>query len=175
MRKLLISVVFSTLCFFLCSCASKVPEHYVAFYLESPKKTGTFDVSRTFTLPVINKEIRVSRDPVFNIDALSDCVVSQKYDPVLDTHIPGLFFRIKDDYSIRLEQIASRAEGRKFLLVADGKPLGFCVLKKNMTRNDLFFFVMTSVSGNEALSQLDELCFELNGYILEFREYKENQ
>ena len=175
MKKIFFSFFFIISCLLFCSCVSKTPEHYIAFYLESPKKSGTFDVSRTFTVPVINKEIRVSRDPVFNIDAFSDCVVSQKYDSVLDTSVPGLFFRIKDEYSIRLEQVASRAEGRKFLLVADGKPLGFCLLKKNMTRNDLFFFIMTSATGDEALSQLDDLCFELNGYILEFREYKENQ
>lgn len=174
MKKIILSFVFSFFCVLLCSCASKVPEHYVAFYLESPKKAGTFDISRTFVLPVIDREIQVMRDPVFNIDSLSDCVVSQKYDPVLDKSIPGLFFRIKDEYSIRLGQIAARAEGRRFLLVADGKPLGFCLLKKNLTRNDLFFFIMTPATGEEALNQLDELCFELNSYILEFREYKEN-
>lgn len=175
MKKTLISILFSFVCVFLCSCVSKTPEHYIALYLESPKKVGAFDVSKTFVVPVINKKIQVMRDPVFNIDAFSDCVVSQKYDPVLETSVPGLFFRIKDEYSIRLNQIASRAEGRRFLLVADGKPLGFCMLKKNLTRNDLFFFIMTTAEGEEQLNQLDDLCFELNGFILEFREYKENQ
>ncbi len=175
MKKIIISILFSFLCFLFCSCASKVPEHYIAFYLETPKQAGTFDISKTFVVPVINKKIQVMRDPVFNIDAFSDCVVSQKYDPVLDLSVPGLFFRIKDEYSIRLNQVAARAEGRRFLLVADGKPLGFCVLKKNLTRNDLFFFIMTSAEGEEQMKQLDDLCFELNSFILEFREYKENQ
>ena len=175
MRKLINSVFFLFFCFLFCSCSTKVPEHYVALYIEAPKKSGTFDISRTFNIPVINKQIQVSRDPVFNIDAFSDCVVSQKYDSVLNESVPGLFFRIKDEFSIRLNQIGARAEGRRLLLVADGKPLGFCVLKKNLTRNDLFFFVMTSAEGDERLNQLDDLCFELNSYILEFREYKERK
>lgn len=159
---------------FLCSCSPKRPEHYIACYLESPKQAGTFELQREFILPVIDKKIRVGRDPILNIDAFSDCVVSEKYDPVLESSDPGLFFRIKDEFALRLRQVAARGEGRKLLLVADGQPLGFCTLKRDFTRNDLFFFIITSADGEEKRLQLDDLCFELNGYILEFREYKEN-
>ena len=147
----------------------------MALYLESPAKSGTFELQRSFVLPVIDKEVRVGRDPVFNIDSLSDCVVSEKYDAVFDRSVPGLFFRLKDECSIRLRQIAANAEGRRLILVADGKPLGFCVLRRDFSRNDMFFFVMTSASGEEMRRQLDDLCFELNCFILEFREYKENK
>lgn len=176
MKKILAFLLFSVVFVGLfCSCSPKAPEHYIACFLESPKQAGTFELQREYVLPVIDKQIRVGRDPIFNIDAFSDCVVSEKYDPVFESATPGLFFRIKDDYALRLRQVAARGEGRRLLLVADGKPLGFCTLRKDFTRNDLFFFIITSTTGEEERLQLEDLCFELNGYILEFREYKERQ
>ena len=174
MKNIIKTVIFAFAAF-LCACSPKIPEHYVALYLESPVKNGTFEFQRSFMLPVIDKEVRVGRDPVFNIDAFSDCVLSERYDEVFDRSVSGLFFRIKDEYAIRLRQIAANAEGRRLILVADGKPLGFCVLQRNFSRNDLFFFIMTSASGEEMKLQLEDLSFELNSFILEFREYKENR
>lgn len=176
-KKIILCLLVPILCLTgLSSCFSpKSPEHYVAFYLESAQSAGIFEAQRTFVLPMLDKEVRTGRDPVLNMDALSDCVVSEKVDPVLNRSDYGLFFRIKDDYAIRLRQISAAAAGRKLILVADGKPLGFCSLSRNFTRNDLFFYVMTSASGEEAKDQLDDLCFELNGFILTFREFKEQQ
>lgn len=174
MKKIFLSLFFAPI-LFLCSCATKVPEHYVAFFLESPARAGTFELQRSFTLPVIDKEIRTGREPVFNIDALSDCIVSEKFDPVMEKSVPGLFFRVKDENEIRLRQLGASSAGRRLLLVADGKPLGFCPVKRDFSRNDLFFYVMTSATGAEEEQQLEELSFELNSYILQFREYEENR
>jgi len=158
------------------SCFSpKQPEHYVALYLESPQQDGIFGVQRTFFLPVIDKEIKTGKDPVLNIDALSDFDVCEKFDSITEQSSFGLFLKIKDDYAIKLRQISASAPGRKLILVADGQPLGFCVLKNNFTRNDLFFYIMTSSSGNETIGQMEDLCFELNGFILAYREYKEQK
>lgn len=176
LMKLFKFIVISVLAVIgLASCSSKVPENYVACFLESPKQSGVFERQRYFTLPVLDREVRVGENPIFNIDAFSDCLVTEKYDEVLDRSIPGLFFRLKDEYAIRLKQIAAKAPGRKLLLVANGRPLGFSVLKTDYSRNDMFFFIMTSATGEEERDQLDDLCFELNGFILEYREYKENK
>lgn len=168
-----IALIFSV--FFTFGCSPKVPEHYIAFYLEAPERKGAFEAQKFLFLPVVNKEIRVSNDPVFDIGALSDCTVREIFDPTLEQSFEGLFFRIKDEYTIRLKQISANREGQKFILVADGKPLGFCVLKKDFSRGDLFFHVMTTADGIEKREQLEELCFELNKFILEFREYKERR
>lgn len=174
MPKTILTFIFAAVTALLfCSCSPSMPEHYVAFYLESPNRSGIVDFQRSFTLPVINKEVRVGRDPVFNIDTLSDCVVSEKFDSEINRSTPGLFFRVKDETTVRIRQIAAQAEGRRLILVADGKPLGFCVIGRNFTRNDLFFYIMTSATGQEARDQVEELAFELNGFILAFREYKE--
>lgn len=172
--KKLVAFFFFPFFAFLCACSPKPPQHYVALYLESPAKGGTFELQRSFVLPVIDKEVRVGRDPVFNIDAFSDCLVHEKYDETFNRSVPGLFFRIKDEFALRLRQISVSGEGRRLILVADGKPLGFCTLKKDFSRNDLFFFVMTTASGDQLMRQLEDLCFDLNSFILEFREYKEN-
>lgn len=164
--------IFCLLVFSACFSA-KQPEHYVALYLESPQRDGIFELQRTFVLPVIDKEIKTGKDPVLNIDALSDFDVSEKFDSITEQRAFGLFLRIKDDYAIKLRQISSNAAGRKLILVADGKPLGFCVLKNGFTRNDLFFYIMTSATGEEAIRQVEDLCFELNGFILTYREFKE--
>lgn len=168
-------LIFFVPVFFCCSCSPKKPEHYVAFYLELPKTAGIFEAQRAFTLPVSEKEVLVGRDPVFNIDAFSDCVVSEKVDPVLEKSFPGIFFRIKDEYAIRLRQIAANVNNSRFILVADGKPLGFCKISNTLGRKDLFFYIETLETGERAREQLESLCFTLNSYILEFREYKQNQ
>lgn len=172
-KKILCLVFAVAAAVILSGCSPKMPEHYVAFYLESPNRSGIVDFQRSFTLPVIDKEVRTGRDPVFNIDSLSDCVVSERVDAELGVSSIGLFFRVKDETAVRMRQIAAGAEGRRLILVADGRPLGFCVVTRNFTRNDLFFYVMTSATGQEARDQMQELCFELNSFILEFREYKE--
>lgn len=176
MKKIILNLIaFCFFCILGAGCSPKVPEHYVAFFLESPQRAGTFEMQRSFVLPVIDKEVKVGNDPVFNIDAFSDCVVSEHFDPVMEQNFDGLFFRIKDEYAIRLKQVASNGAGRKFVLVADGKPLGFCTLKKDFSRSDLFFHIMTSATGQEKRRQLEDLSFELNSFILEFREYKEKR
>lgn len=175
MKKVFLFSAFLSLIFLFSGCSPKIPEHYIGFYLESSNRGNAFDVQKTYFLPVIDKEIKVGRNPVLDIDALSDCIVTDKFDPVIEEEICGLFFRIKDEFTIRLRQIAANAAGRKILLVADGKPLGFCLLKKDFTRNDLFFYIMSSAVDEEKKEQLEELCFELNGYILEYREYKEKR
>ena len=173
MRNLITFIVFSFFAF-LCACSPKPPEHYVALYLESPAKGGSFELQRSFVLPVVDKEVRVGREPVFNIDAFSDCLVHEKYDETFNRSVPGLFFRIKDEFALRLRQISVSGEGRRLILVADGKPLGFCTIKRDFTRNDLFFFIMTTATGEQLRRQLEDLCFDLNSFSLEFREYKEN-
>ena len=172
-RKILCFVFAAVAAVILSACSPKMPEHYVAFYLESPNRSGIVDFQRSFMLPVIEKEVRTGRDPVFNIDSLSDCVVSERVDAELGVSSIGLFFRVKDETAVRMRQISAGAEGRRLILVADGQPLGFCVISRNFTRNDLFFYIMTSAKGQEARDQIEELCFRLNTFILEFREYKE--
>ncbi|MCD8283307.1 MAG: hypothetical protein LUD39_05890 [Opitutae bacterium] len=171
---LLLGLIFS--CLFL-SCSKPMPKHGIDVYLEASSKSGAFGSHQTIVMPVTGSTAKVITMPILDIDAFTNVELKQMDYPQLGIYAqPGLRMRIKRDKVVKIyqasgEALAEGAGQKRFFLIVDGNPIGYCRIWSQIREDDLFFVIDSYKEGKELADELAELRFTLNEYILERREY----
>lgn len=163
---LCISLLFS-------ACSHPIPKHAIEVFVESPKQSSARGMRQQVVMPVSGARLSVVSTPVIGTKAFTNSEVYNFRHPILGDEVQGIRLRQKDDAWLKVFQISGEAIGKHFLLVVDGRPIGYYPIRKQIRKDELFFIIESRKSGAEFDKELKELNSVLNDYILEYREYNE--
>lgn len=166
---ILISLMFA-------SCSKPMPTNAIDVFLEAPTRSGSFGLHQTIILPVSGVQARITTPPVADIDSFTNAEFVVQELPQTGERNLGIRLHVKADKWLQIYQASGEAiaEGRgikRFFLVVNGRPIGYCLLRRQIRRDDLFFIIESRKEGVELAEQLENICFELNEFILARREY----
>lgn len=180
MKKMykVVYLLFAALFCFLPACSKPMPKHAVDVFLEAPTNSSSFGLHEYVSMPVSGIKAKITAPPVADIDSFTNAeLLVQETDVGGEREsVLGIRLHVKADKWLKIYQASGEAiaEGRgekRFFLVVDGQPVGYCRLRRQIRRDDLFFIVESRKNGNELVKELKDFCFMLNEYILERREY----
>lgn len=172
-------VVFVSI--FTVSCSKPVPNHAIDVFLEAPTRSNSFGLHQEIVLPVSGIRAKITTPPVADIDSFTNAEFIVQEIPQTGEEFLGIRLHVKEDKWLRIFQASGEAisEGRglkRFFLVVDGQPIGYCLIRgRQIRRNDLFFIIEEKREGVELVKALKNVCFNLNEYILAWREYTEKR
>ncbi|MGF0069460.1 hypothetical protein [Candidatus Spyradosoma sp. SGI.093] len=177
MNKMLKKIIFffsAGILALLAACSKPMPRHAIDVFLEAPTRSSSFGLHQDIVMPVSGVKARITTPPVADIDSFTNAEFLIQED--MGEAIPGIRLQVKAEKWLQIYQASGEAiaEGRglkRFFLVVDGNPVGYCLIRRQIRRDDLFFVIESRKDGRELAEELREVCFVLNEYILERREY----
>ena len=175
MKKLLLFIGLFISLFFL-ACSKPMPMNAIDVFLEAPARSGSFGLHQTLTMPVSGIKARITTPPVADIDSFTNAqFLVQEIPETGETNL-GILLHVKADKWLQIYQASGEAlaEGRgmkRFFLVVNGQPMGYCLIRRQIRREDLFFIIESRKEGAELAESLRNICFDLNEFILARREY----
>lgn len=185
MKKTIFALISACACLFVFGCFSKpIPKHSIEVYLEAPSRSNSFGLHEKIVMPVSGVTTYVTRPAVADIDSFTNADLLIQDDPVTGTSTPGVRLRLKDDAWMKVYQASVAAIGttkkqggiKRFFLIIDGHPVGYCKIYTPIRRDNLFFYIETNKTLPQDIdAELKDLRFNLNEYILDWREYKHEE
>ncbi|MCR5183827.1 MAG: hypothetical protein K6B46_03910 [Opitutales bacterium] len=185
MKKIIALLLTLTAPLFIFACFSKpIPKHSIEVWLEAPSRSSSFGLHEKIVMPVSGITAYVTRPVVAGIDAFTNADLLIQDDPLTGLSVPGVRLRLKDDAWMNVYQMSSaalatakkRGEIKRLFLVVDGHPIGYCKIIRPIRRDDLFFYIESNKKDPKDIdAELRDLRFNLNEYILDWREYKQEK
>lgn len=178
MKKLLFFIgLFISL--FFASCSKPMPMNAIDVFLEAPKKSNSFGLHQEIVMPVSGTKTKIIKFPIVDIDSLLNADIVSWVDPQNGEESLGILLYANEGKRIQIFQASSEAisEGRglkRFFLIVNGKPIGYCKIIKPIRDGRLFFTIESRSEGEELVKELENVKFMLNEFILDWREYKKD-